>query len=159
MKQKPIKRMVSKWEYAEQIVKKTGLSLGSVGLGAIATTLGLIGLILVFVGLLCINGSQRNDEIFGSVQTLPSLGCAAVMIALCVFCAYAAKITMLKADDIPLDIPITRANTGHLLASDNLVRASSEPLQAQQSVLLRAAIEATSEQEAELLRASAEGRE
>lgn len=38
-------------------------------------------------------------------------------------------------------VPLTRANTSSLPAVDSLVRASQEPLQAHQTVLLRAAME------------------
>lgn len=51
-------------------------------------------------------------------------------------------------------VPLTRANTAGLPAPDSLVRASQEPLQAQQKILLRPALETTERQEEELLRAS-----
>ena len=51
-------------------------------------------------------------------------------------------------------VPLTRANTADLRASDSLVRASSEPIQAQQAVLLRAAAEGMETQPEQLVRAS-----
>ena len=53
-------------------------------------------------------------------------------------------------------IPITRANTADLPAPDSLVRASSEPLQAQDAVLLRAVEERQEKHEEQLLRAITE---
>ena len=50
----------------------------------------------------------------------------------------------------------TRAISSDLPASDSLVRASQEPLQAQQCVLLRAAAKTFDMQEAQLLRATAQ---
>ena len=50
--------------------------------------------------------------------------------------------------------PLTRANTADLPAPDTLVRASSEPMQAQQAVLLRAAAEGQETPQEEMLRAS-----
>lgn len=51
------------------------------------------------------------------------------------------------------------AKTANIPASESLVRASSEPMQAQQAILLRAASETTETHEEQLLRASVEGQE
>ena len=55
--------------------------------------------------------------------------------------------------------PLTRANTADLPAPGSLVRASSEPVQAQGTVLLRAAIEGNQTPAVELVRASVRGQE
>jgi hypothetical protein len=72
------------------------------------------------------------------------------LVCLCLFVFigggtyYVAKV----ASEIMIDsvkeleiVPLTRANTAHLPAPDSLVRASAEPVQEQQAVLLRAAIQ------------------
>ncbi len=51
--------------------------------------------------------------------------------------------------------PLTRANTADLPAPTSLVRASQEPTQAQEGILLRAAMEGQEKREEQLLRASA----
>ena len=54
-------------------------------------------------------------------------------------------------------VPVTRANNADLLAPESLVRASVEPTQEQQAVLLRAAtpgVERDEEQKEQLLRAN-----
>ena len=51
-------------------------------------------------------------------------------------------------------VPLTRANTADLPAPDSLVRASSEPMQAQEDVLLRAAATGNDTPPEEMLRAS-----
>jgi hypothetical protein len=58
-----------------------------------------------------------------------------------------------KARRIKTGIPLTRANTADLPAPDSLVRASQEPVQAQEAVLLRAAAETQEKHEAQLVRA------
>ncbi len=58
-----------------------------------------------------------------------------------------------RANQINLGVPLTRFNTADLPAPDSLVRASSEPMQAQQAVLLRAAAEGQDRHEEELVRA------
>ena len=59
-----------------------------------------------------------------------------------------------SAENMDIGIPFTRANTTDMPASESLVRASQEPLQAQEMILLRAAMETTEGQEEQLLRAS-----
>ena len=56
-------------------------------------------------------------------------------------------------------VPLTRANTADLPAPDSLVRASAEPVQEQQAVLLRAATETAERHEEQLVRALAGGTE
>jgi hypothetical protein len=51
-------------------------------------------------------------------------------------------------------VTLARANTADLPAPDSLVRASAEPVQEQQAVLLRAATEGTETHEEQLVRAS-----
>ena len=57
------------------------------------------------------------------------------------------------SDKIDAGVPLTRANTASLPDLDSLVRASSEPEQEQQAVLLRAASEGVERHEEQLVRA------
>jgi hypothetical protein len=63
------------------------------------------------------------------------------------------------AKQIDPGVPLTRANTADLPAPDTLVRASEEPRQDEQSVLLRAATATAERHEEQLVRASAGGTE
>lgn len=64
-----------------------------------------------------------------------------------------------KAQNINPGVPLTRANIVDLPAPDSLVRASTEPVQEQQAVLLRAATDTQEWQVEQLVRASAGGKE
>ena len=81
-----------------------------------------------------------------------------VIVVFCVFVSVViAGIFITAQRFVQQQKPFMNAHAAKLPASDSLVRASEEPLQAQQSILLRAAIETTEKQEDELLRASAGG--
>ncbi len=66
---------------------------------------------------------------------------------------------MKTAKKIDMGVPVTRVNAADLPAPDSLVRASQEPLQAQEGVLLRAATQTQDRHEEQLLRAAAGGQE
>ena len=59
-----------------------------------------------------------------------------------------------EAKAIDAGVPLTRANSADLPAPDSLVRASSEPMQAQEAVLLRAVVKGQEKHEEHLVRAS-----
>ncbi len=58
-----------------------------------------------------------------------------------------------KATCLDPGVPFTRANTADLPAPESLVRASEEPMQVQEAVLLRATMEGQERHEEQLLRA------
>lgn len=62
------------------------------------------------------------------------------------------KNAMTRAATLDTGIPFTRANTADLPAPESLVRASAEPVQEPQAVLLRAAAETREKHEEQLLR-------
>lgn len=63
------------------------------------------------------------------------------------------------AKQVDVGVPLTRVNTADLPAPDSLVRASSQPVQAQEIVLLRASKETQDKHEEQLLRATVGGEE
>jgi len=67
---------------------------------------------------------------------------------------FSGAFTMHHIRKIDIGIPLTRANTADLSAHDSLVRASQEPVQEQQSILLRPTMEADTSPPEQLLRAS-----
>ena len=80
---------------------------------------------------------------------------ATLLFGSCAYaCAKLSDASTEQAEKINPGVPLTRANTADLPAPDSLVRASSEPLQAQESVLLRAATEKGETPPEQLVRAS-----
>ena len=154
MKQEPGKRIVSKGEYVGKCIERSaGTLIGSVFLLIAFFSIVVavcIGSYLLFI-LILMNDSPNNLFAWGFGMGMVSiLGYGSYVIG-----SRAIK----RADHIEPGLPFTRANTANLPAPDSLVRASAEPLQAQQSVLLRAATETLERHEEELLRASVGGRE
>ena len=141
MNQEP-KRIVSKREYAVQIFKKTGWSVASF----VAT---LITMFLFLAAMMIVIDFAR-----WRVDSDGKLILAGVIILSGIACACATTMFRKAAINTKLDLPLTRANTGNLPAPNSLVRASQEPLQSQETILLRAAIETQEVHEEELLRAS-----
>ena len=146
--QEPGRRMVSKEEYIRQIGNKASLSC-----------YGVMLLILAFVCVLTIalifsvlSGLFKTHSVYPVlVSFILSFGP--------LYLGYLGVRLLQEASQYPMGVPLTRANTGDLPAPESLVRASEEPLQAQQSVLLRAATETTEEHKEQLLRASTGGQE
>lgn len=138
------KRIVSKREYVRLVGKREALRWGSVGL---AVTVAVC--VLSCVG--CIIAGALADGIEIMVLWF-------IVAALCFAVAWIIKRTAEKAMQKALRkrdaIPLTRANTADLPAPESLVRASAEPVQEQQAVLLRAAAERQEKHEEQLLRAA-----
>ena len=59
-----------------------------------------------------------------------------------------------RVDQMNNVVPLTRANTADLPAPESLVRASAEPVQEPQAVLLRAATTTQEKHEEQLVRAA-----
>ena len=72
------------------------------------------------------------------------------------FCWSISKGLYKEVKRIEPGVPLTRANIAALPAPDSLVRASAEPLQEQQAVLLRAATAGVERHEEQLVRAAGE---
>lgn len=88
------------------------------------------------------NYVQMNVRIYETLVLGLVLGCVA------------SRFSLKRARKINVGIPLSNANTAHLPAADTLVRASAEPMQAQQNVLLRVALEGQKRHEEQLVRAS-----
>ena len=92
-------------------------------------------------------------EIYTMLQTLLYFLLLAVSLIGAVIFWRWGRDTYSQAKQVPSVLPLTRANTADLPALDSLVRASSEPIQEQQSVLLRAATETQERHDEQLVRA------
>jgi len=149
------KRIVSKGKYIEQLATKAGNEIISIFLVIVAAALFFFVAIMILLvcaggGLLCID----NEGCSASSVIAQILGWAAIFAVLGALCAFASRPFGRAAKNTRIDVPLTRANTVYLPAAESLIRASQEPMQAQEGVLLRAAMETTPEQEEQLLRAS-----
>ena len=134
------KRIVSKGEYVRQIVLKTILLF----LGATAS-------IIIFV---CLKNLLRLW--LTRPEDIPiSIGVVVVGAVAILLMGYGVTmLTVIKGvRRINVDVPLTRANTANLPAPDSLVRAGSEPMQAQEAVLLRAVAEGQETLPEQLVRA------
>ena len=142
------KRIVSKGEYAASVGWKSSLSAFGVGVMGV----GIVG--IVIAGFLTIDAlgaaikDHISDDINIAAADLLIIGGVSALIF------WAGRKTVRKAKQIDAGTLLTRANTANLPAPDSLVRASAEPLQAQQAVLLRAAAQGNETPPEQLVRAS-----
>ncbi len=144
MEPKTSKRIVSKGVYAALMSKKASLwSMGAV--------FNLIAVLMI--GVLTSIIFVRHSALAPFVKW--ALFLMAVSFSF-VFREIGRK-TIIAAKQIQTGAPLTRANAADLPAPDSLVRASSEPVQAQQTVLLRAAEAGEERHEEQLVRASVGG--
>lgn len=137
------KRIVSKGTYVANIVDKFCVYAGgALGILLCLLCLGCVG--LLFYELREISTSEL--PLFVILVLLMSGGTWFVFPR--------AKKIIQAANEMDVGVPLTCANTADLPALDSLVRASSEPLQAQEAVLLRAAEQEQETPPEQLVRAS-----
>ncbi len=129
--EKKPKRIVSKAEYARIQSLRFGLFLSGLSLVILLLSHGVIGRRL-FPG----------DHII----------VFAVGQIMAMFLARPVGKLLKKSWALGNVVPVTRANTGDLPAIESLVRASQEPTQEQQSILLRAAADTNQTPAEQLLR-------
>ncbi len=144
------KRIVSKAEYVEAQAKR----LGWVGVG-ITTFLAISLCALLFVVPLLQNDHGRLNKRGEYTSSTSTMIIVFTVIGCCLYLTN--KIWDCignKVVEIDPGTPLTHANTAHLPAPDTLVRASSEPTQAQQTVLLRAVAAGQQTPPEQLVRAS-----
>lgn len=134
------KKIVSKGVYAALVSKKASLwSMGAV--------FNLIAVIMtgVFASIIFV----RHTDL--ALSSKWAFFLIAVSLSF-VIREIGRKITT-AAKAIQTGVPLTRANTGDIPTCDSLVRASHEPIQEQQAVLLRGAEAEQEKHEEQLLRA------
>ena len=148
MEPKTGKRIVSKGAYMRVQATGFGLACLTVVCGFIAFEYG--GSLVLAAGDFVLSFGNKPNWSYG-LYTLESL-----VLMLCFW--KGSKYSYKKYTNIDPGLPLTRANTADLPASDSLVRASSRPLQIQETVLLRAVAEGQNMPHDQLVRASA-GRE
>lgn len=122
------RRVVTKKAYARKLGAKTTIALTGVFIFAC----GIIGVILSFL-VACVALTYLSAETLLMLTIFLGLGAGSVYLL------YIGRRTVKEAGEINTGIPLTRANIGDLPVRESLVRASSEPVQEQQDVLLRAA--------------------
>ncbi len=152
------KRLVSKGEYVRAQAGRFGLGMSGSGAIILGCLCGLAAFIMIFLVIIGFIYAVLHD-FWAFVH---HEGTSMVSFLTWSFALIAAAWGLLrwgvervkKASTINV-VPITRANTADLPANDSLVRASSQPAQAQEGVLLRASGETQDKCEEQLLRASA----
>ena len=150
------KKIVSKGEYARVLGGQTFLTVAGSGFYIIAVlcAVGPAGLLWASKQL---EAETRTVEGAGfAIFFLYSFSIIVLPILLtCAFFLRRAGLSIIKQASLTDSrVPLTRANTAGLPAPESLVRASSEPVQAQEVVLLRAAAEKQERHEEQLVRAS-----
>ena len=154
--QEPIagSRIVSRGAYAVNVGKKAGLS--SFGVGFLVA--GAIAALLTLMMLYDLTGSDVAEGVVIDKGWLRLW--TPIVAGTCLLLLYLGRRAMKQVAKVEHVVPLTRANTAALPANDSLVRASQEPAQAQEGVLLRvAAGEAQAGKEEQLLKAAAGGQE
>ena len=149
------KRIVSKGEYVKAQGKRVSLTLSAICLYLAAAACGMCatGLLLGILGsLVSLDADLWGAVLYRGMGVLFFGGAT-------YFLGKMALAALEQTDDMDSVIPLTRANTADLPAPDSLVRASAEPTQEQENVLLRAATQAQKRHEEQLVRASTGGTE
>ena len=144
------KRIVSKAEY----VKAQATRLGWVCSGILTFIVVSVCMLLFIVPLM------QNDH--GVLNKRGEYTCStSTMIIVFIVVGFSLYLTAKMQDcitekfvNIDPGVPLTHANAANLLAPDSLVRASSEPIQEQQTVLLRAVAAEQQTPPEQLVRAS-----
>ena len=152
--QNPGSRIVSRREYVcKQMERALTASMGGC-FGLLATFCAILALSLIIGAILVILCSSAG--IVGSIVIL-FLSLVGAMfpgiIAVVMFCY--SSILFKEARMLDPGIPFTQVNTANLPAEETLVRASVEPIQQQQAVLLRGAIHSDTTPAEQLVRPAA----
>ncbi len=138
--------------YLWEQCKRTGLNIAAVGMLLAAVIMGIVLLLIILLLGVLIGDGQNYTNSFAVGVTVLGL-----MAGICISGVIGVK-SLKHAQKIEPGILVTSHELAHMPASDSLVRASQEPPQAQEGVLLRAASgEAQAGQEGQLLRASVGG--
>ena len=139
MEPKTSKRIVSRREYAKVRGKRSGLFF---------TALCLVFILMFFfiaaLGMLFLPASFASWCLMFAIAF-------AILFAPILQCTLAIVNVARQLDP---GVPLARVNVADLPAPDTLVRASSEPMQAQEAVLLRAATQGQETPSEQLVRAS-----
>ena len=131
---KPPRRIVSKKAYVRNLYRKA--SAASTGMGLLAISLlALVMAIFLLVAMV----SSIVAHIVPLWLSLLLLACTGLLGGGGIFILHLGRRAIREAKQMQAGVPLTRANIGDLPVPESLVRASSEPVQSLQAVLLRAA--------------------
>ncbi len=147
---KPGKRIVSKGEYVKGMGSK---------FTAILVSIAFIAAVIYSIVCFAPAFSRAISCSLHTILVVPLIFATCLVIGGACMACYFAFVCMVTIKQTDVGLPLTRANTADLPASDSLVRASQEPVQAQEGVLLRAAAQTQDGHEEQLLRASVGGQE
>jgi hypothetical protein len=154
MEPKTGKRIVSKGEYVLRRAFQGGLAFSCACAIGVALMTGFAAIIALICEIATIvYALQHHHLLEESTDVVKCLVWVFVLGGVSWLSWRVASATAKKSTE-NLVVPLTRANTADLPAPDSLVRASSEPLQAQEAVLLRATAEGMETPLEQLVRAS-----
>jgi hypothetical protein len=143
-------RVVSKGRYLCHVVTK--FLLRGTGCCLIMGTV-VVGMFAVFIAVDHFYPRLVYNEVTDASQAA-MIGGLAVFAVIVLPLLWVFYRLFVKASQMEPVVPLTRANTAGLPAPESLVRASQEPAQEQQAVLLRAATQTQERHEEQLLRAA-----
>ncbi len=151
---KPGKRIVSKGAYAAAEGERVGTGIFGCGMLVLAaffawiTVSGVVGLAMTIVAFL----TRPDGLVVVEGLTFLTVFLAGAVATYVLWKGGIAR--MERSEKMDSGIPLTRANVADLPAPETLVRASSEPPQAQEAILLRAALEGQETPPEQLVRPS-----
>lgn len=131
------KRIVSKSAYVWATALETTLYVTGVFLTGLATLCRIGFILMSIITLVQYADSWTYGQYFQ--EWIRDLWLSGFLGAGAYLLPKAAKTTIFHAEHVAPGVPLTRVNIADLPALESLVRPSSEPLQAQEAVLLRAA--------------------
>jgi hypothetical protein len=140
------KRIVSHPEYLAYLARKTTLRSGMFASGIGFYTCLMLTILCVLGSIICLCTAKDSMGFF--LLGAGILGETTYALFL------ATMFAKEKAESLEPVTPLTRQNIEHLPAEETLVRASREPTEGQEKVLLRAATATDETAAEELLRAS-----
>lgn len=133
-KRKQGKEIVSKGEYVRRQASRGVTASMAVCLLVPAFAFAIWSLFCIFLAI----AGLFSNALFPYLS-LDSLGSAIILGGIAFLIFRGSSILIKEARTLDPGIPFTRANTTNLPAEESLVRASAEPVELQQAVLLRAA--------------------
>ncbi len=150
---KSSRRIVSKGYYALEQGRRAGQAVASL---VVLSSAAFTGLLTLVCFVIMIPPHLRNlfktHDVLWHLIAISAYLAMAVYLGFLTVSALRVGVTGIKEAAKSDVVPFTRANAGDLPANDSLVRASSEPIQTRENVLLRAAATAQEQHEEQLLR-------
>ena len=153
------KRIVSKGEYIQTEINRVSCMVGATILLLLLLPMCLVSMLFGFWSIIILVVSVWTVSGTGFQAGLLLLIASLVLGAL-IYILWKLSLAGLNYSEKTGDLlPLTRANLAEVPVFETLVRASQEPVQLQENILLRQAMEEQERHQEQLLRASTGGQE